>query len=142
MIADVPKPARILGLAGAIPFVGLALIGLSGLGADAWVLSALLGYGATILSFMGGIHWGLAMAQNDPSWERLGASVIPALVGWLALLLGGGTGLVLLAAAFAALLLYDLREVAARRAPDWYPSLRRLLTGLVCLSLIVAAIAG
>ena len=83
----IPTAAAILGAGGLVPFVGLAL-------APLWSLElfnrpplAVLGlYAAVILSFMGAIHWGLAMAEpSDPSTTgsnptgRYVASVLPAL---------------------------------------------------------------
>lgn len=133
----VPKPALWLGLSGAVPFVSLALLTLAGW---AWAAAALLGYGVAILAFMGGIHWGLAMANNRQDWGEFGGSVVPALLGWLAHLTGGALGFWLLAAAFFGLFVYDLRSVRAGQAPAWYPALRRPLTVIVVLSLSAAAI--
>jgi hypothetical protein len=101
-----------------------------------------LGYGAVILSFMGGVHWGLGMAAARPSFLRYGASVVPALLAWLALLLAGRPGFVLLAASFASLLAYDLGAVRAGEAPAWYPALRWPLTLVVCAALVLAILAG
>jgi Protein of unknown function (DUF3429) len=91
------SPARgalVLGYAGLIPFVALAL------GAwwldSAWhtkCLFALLAYSATILSFIGAIHWGLAMRDASPSLGLLVWGVIPSLIAWIALLLPAPAGL-------------------------------------------------
>lgn len=142
MMRGVPGPARILGLAGLIPFWAAAL-GPFVLPAHAGVLVwAQLAYAAAILSFMGAVHWGLQMASGDPAtaWARYGASVAPALVAWIALLLPPLAGLLLAAAAFAGLYAYDVAETRAGRAPGWYPALRLPLTALVVLALLVAAV--
>ena len=140
----VPGPALVLGAAGLIPFVGGLLFGFLDVAetGDAW-LSAVRLYGACILSFMGGIHWGLAIqpAAPETSYRRLGASVVWALIAWLALLLPMAPGFAVLAAAFAALLAYDLAEVSAGRAPPWYPKLRIPLTAFVVLCLLLAPLA-
>lgn len=135
----VPQPAMLLGLTGALPFAGLAILAIFGVGFAGFALQA---YGVAILSFMGGIHWGLAMAQNAPNFQRLGLSVIPALIGWLAILIGGGLGFIMLAAAFAGLLVFDLRCVERGQAPEWYPVLRKPLTAIVILSLLAGAFGG
>ena len=121
---NIPKSAVWLGFAGLIPFLLAAAIGLLP-GAPLYDLSlqALLAYGAVILSFLGGIRWGLAIATTE-SADLLGPlllSVAPALLGWIALLVSSHTGLVLLALSFAAMLIADLR---LSTAPYWYRSLR------------------
>jgi hypothetical protein len=138
----VPDPATLLGLAGLLPFVVGALASFDGGPLGRWAPSALLAYAAVILSFLGGVHWGLAMAAERPSWLRYGASVVPALLGWTALLLGGRLAFLLLVASFASLLAYDLGAVRAGEAPAWYPRLRWPLTLVVALCLLLAALAG
>lgn len=91
---------------------------------------------------MGGVHWGLAMTAARPSFVRYGASVVPALLGWLALLLDERSGFVALTASFASLLAYDLGAVRTGEAPSWYPALRWPLTVAVCVCLVLALLAG
>lgn len=142
---QVPTAAAWLGGLGLIPFVAGSV---GAAGADlGWALDALRFYAATILAFMGGVHWGLAIADHGSeagagsSWARLGASVVPALIGWLALLLPATPGLLVLAAGFVLLLMGDLIAVRRGLAPAWYPRLRIPLTGVVAVCLVVAAIA-
>jgi hypothetical protein len=53
--------ARTLGYAGLIPFVLLALVlWLVDAQLQAWVSITLASYAALIVSFLGGIHWGMA----------------------------------------------------------------------------------
>jgi hypothetical protein len=137
-----PAAAKLLGYAGAIPFVAGALASTPFAGDLRPVgLTLLLDYGAIILSFMGGVHWGAAMQRNDPGLGALGRSVAPSLLALPALLVGGVAGLSLLAASFAGLLLYDLIESQAGRLPAWYPLLRRPLTAIVVSCLLVGAAA-
>jgi hypothetical protein len=107
---------------------------------------ALAAYGATILSFLGGIHWGLAMgsergSDNANFLPRLVLSVIPSLAGWAALLVSETTGLFILATAIAAMLWVDLRATKADYVPRWYPKLRIPLTCVVVATLLFGAIA-
>jgi hypothetical protein len=92
----VPPAAVWLGAFGVIPFALLAGAGfVLPSPTKEQVAFALAAYGAVILSFLGGIHWGLAIAEsgrarrNGASSSRLTVSVVPALVGWCALLLPG-----------------------------------------------------
>ena len=137
----VPPAALVLGYAGVLPFLGCALAMwlLPPAGAAAADL-ALRGYGAVILSFLGGAHWGLGMAGHGGGGTgptRLGAAVVPSLVGWVGLLLPAVAGLAWLALAFAGQ--YAADRAATRRglAPGWYPRLRLPLTLLVVACLLL-----
>ena len=141
LLPDAPAPAVVLGLAGVIPFAAGALGSFWAGAIGAFATKALLAYGAVILSFLGGIHWGLAIGQGDPSYRRLGVGVAPSLVGWVALLLGGGAaGLLLLAAAFVAVLGLDVQLTRDGMAPAWFPRLRTALTAAVVVCLLLAAL--
>ena len=136
-----PTLARLLGFAGLVPFILFS--------AGAWTTFPvmqnahfiLLTYAAVILSFMGAVHWGVAMAGNVATAKiQLGASVLPALLGWLALLTPMLHGYLLLAGCFIALLAAD--TLAARKGllPDWYMPMRVILTTVVVLCLLAAAL--
>lgn len=137
--ASVPRPAFVLGFAGLIPFIAATVMLLFG-GEAAHPIwhSVLLGYGVAILSFMGGVDWGLAMRQDERrNWLRYGASVVPALVAWIAFLLPKLAQFPVLAAGFILALICDLSLVKSGEAPAWYRNLRWPLTVVVvaCLSL-------
>jgi hypothetical protein len=103
---------------------------------------ALLGYGAVILSFMGAVHWGLAMsAAGEGAGRQLALSVVPALLGWSALLLPPSYGYALLLLGFAGLCLVDRAAGRVGMVPDWYPPLRVALTTGVVASLLLAGLA-
>lgn len=138
-----PSPwARRLGLGGLIPFVGLA--------AALWVLqpadwpllpAALLGYGATIASFLGAIHWGLAM-RSGPVQTRASLlwGVVPCLLAWLTLLLAPAPGLLLIAALLWACLAVDRTLYRRYRLQAWLP-LRWRLTVVASISSAAGAAA-
>jgi len=95
----VPALVIQLGYAGLLPFVALAsAVWLVDTKVSALVGLALVGYGASITSFLGAIHWGLAM--REPHQQRKAPyvwGVIPSLIAWLALLQKPAVGLILLA---------------------------------------------
>ena len=132
-------------MAGLIPFITGAL----GLWVtpEAWrerVLEELLAYAALILAFMGAIHWGLAMRADEHSSKapiQLALSVVPPLLGWVGLSLPINLALPVFFVAFATLYFADLWAVRHGLAPVWYPALRKPLSIVVILSLIVAWLA-
>ena len=63
--AQVPAAAAWLGGLGLVPFVGLSIASQAIEGdLKTAALRGLLAYGAVILSFLGGIHWGAAMTRS------------------------------------------------------------------------------
>jgi hypothetical protein len=139
----VPSAAAWLGGLGFLPFLSLSLA-LTILDGDQRALAAraLLAYGGVILSFLGGVQWGLAIAAPGQAllWQRLSLSVVPSLLAWLALLLPTKIGFCLLVLSLALVLWADLRAVGQGAAPAWYGRLRLPLSAAVMISLAVAAL--
>jgi hypothetical protein len=136
-----------LGFGGLIPFVGLA--------AALWVLrpadgplagTALLGYGATIASFLGAIHWGLVMRDQDVQttpWQPMSSllwGVVPSLLGWVALLLSPAPGLLLIATLLWACYAVDRVLYPRSRLRAWLP-MRWWLTAVASVSCVAGAAA-
>lgn len=140
-----PPAALWLGATGALPFVACALATIVASGEHlAFAREALVFYGAVILSFLGGVQWGLAVKDVPAtcvSSTRLVMSVGPSLIGWAALLVPPGPGLFFMTVAFALVLAIDLRAARAGEAPQWYPRLRVPLSIVVMTSLVVGMLA-
>jgi len=102
-------------------------------------LSVLIAYAAIILSFMGAIHWGMAMSATDKGRSQyMIVSVIPALAAWVALITPVIPALTILLFGFIALYLYDSVVEKSQGFPAWYKSMRRNLTIVVALCLAAA----
>lgn len=137
--------SSLLGCLGLVPFATLAVAtALAPPDLQPFAATALRAYGATILSFLGGIYWGLVIAapERRPSAVPLflGVGVVPQLVGWVALLLPGSWGCVLTAASLVALLLVDRAAVKSGLAPGWFFHLRWPLSCAAALALLVGAL--
>jgi Protein of unknown function (DUF3429) len=134
--------ARRLGFGGLIPFVSLAAV-LWLAPPGGWPLAslALLGYGATISSFLGAIHWGLVMREGpDQQLRSLLWGVAPSLLGWGGLLLGSAPGLLLLAALLWACLGVDRARYPRYQLQAWLP-IRWQLTPVASISCLAGAAA-
>ena len=138
----VSKLAKILGYAGLVPFVCLSLA--------AWIAMPviddphymLIAYAAVILSFMGAVHWGIAMSKDSSIMNaELGLSVLPALLGWLALLMPALIAYILLITGFGLLFAADRVARNAGVFPDWYLPMRFVLTLVVIVCMVFAALA-
>lgn len=139
---DVPTSALILGYSGLLPFIAGAVLSHPVAAAyRSFGATLLIDYGAIILSFMGGVHWGAAMMLNGVDSGKLTKSVLPSLAALLGILVGGPAGLLILALGFIGLLLYDEYEVKKGQLTRWYPYLRRPLTTIVVISLLFGAYA-
>ncbi|XP_068676017.1 transmembrane protein 69-like [Montipora foliosa] len=135
-----PPSAFFLGFSGAIPFCGLA--GMSVIFPEFMgsIVHAQQAYGACILSFLGAIHWGYALAEGSkpkPTWSTLGYSVSPSLIAWISLLLNPFPGLVTLCVGLAFALSKDLKTPYF---PAWYYALRKALSTLAVTSLGFTAV--
>ena len=125
-------PSRLawsLGLAGLIPFVALALMAHMADPVHSRSAAAVLAaYGATIVSFLGAIHWGLGMRDpQGPQAPGLVWGVVPSLLGWAALVLQPAHGLLVLALTLVACVLVDHKKYPDHGLRDWLP-LRWVLT--------------
>lgn len=89
--------AHRLGYAGLIPFIlGALLIWVVSDEAYPYVTLALSAYGAVIVSFLGGIYWGVAFQQPVPPTRWLVWGVIPSLLAWVAAMMPPQSGMVVL----------------------------------------------
>ena len=131
----IPFTAKWLGYAGALPFFGLSAAlfgtgdGISDIFLPSQISFALLSYGAIILSFLGGLHWGRAVTCSEdrlifPARMALIWSVSLSLTGWFALFLPLFWAAVILLAGFAAALTADLIWLKKGYWPYWMRGLR------------------
>jgi hypothetical protein len=142
-LAAAPAAARQLGFAGLVPFYAAALLLWTTPALAPAALAALLAYGAVVLSFLGAVHWGRALASPEQQdWPVLGWSVAPSLIGWLAAgFMEPAPALILLVVGFWAAFVVDVRAAAAGRFPGWYIALRRPLSALAVLALAISLTA-
>ena len=105
-------------------------------------LSLLTAFAACVLSFLGAVHWGSAMREQPVPAARLIVSIVPAVVGFVALAIGGRVGLTVMAAGFLGALAYDIYGARRGFVPSWYPRLRWPLTGIALISLFCAILGG
>lgn len=140
---------RTLGHAGLIPFVLLALL--------LWVLAgepqtfvsiALAGYGALIVSFLGGIHWGIAWAaarhagtgaaHQHAQRPHLLWGITASLLAWPGLLMPPFAGLAWLGFMLVICYLAD-RSLYARAGLQTWLTLRFRLSAIAALSCFIGA---
>lgn len=133
------KNALRLGYAGLLPFLaGAVLVWLVRPEVHPYVALALSGYAAVILSFLGGIHWGLAMREPAPPLPWLVWGVVPSLVAWLAMLMPANAGLVVFGLALLACYAVDRKLYPAQGMARWL-TLRFRLSAVAAACCFVGA---
>jgi Protein of unknown function (DUF3429) len=142
-----PFVPLVLGAAGLVPFVAAAAAWRGGfslplIGGGETARLALVIYGVAILSFLGGVRWGIALAFDEGKGDRdYILSVLPALMAWGAALLSRPADLWGLCAAMVVWGLMDYGMACRTIAPEWYGRLRLALSGVAALALGIAAAA-
>ncbi|WP_428392639.1 DUF3429 domain-containing protein [Lichenicoccus sp.] len=151
-----PILAAILGILGLLPFLGCT-IGIIAFPRHIPVpnlVQAIIAYGAVILAFLGGVHWGFAL-EADPAItvpslaatnrRRLTLGVVPSLIGWAALLVplvaSPLIAIVLLIMGFLGTTLIEAQARQAGVMPVGYMALRWVLSAVVVLCLLIVLLA-
>ncbi len=148
--AEPDELARQLGYAGLIPFIAGALfiwllVGRIDEEPFVFVVRALTSYAALIVSFLGGIPWGLIMwraaaGMSTPDHYRraMWTGVIYTLAAWLALLMPPHAGLVVMGVLLVACYLSDRKRYPELGVAGWL-TLRFRLTCVASLCCFLAA---
>jgi hypothetical protein len=140
-----PRTVAWLGYGGLLPFLVLTPASLLDHHHGAVWSDALYAYGAIILSFIGALHWGLAMTLPELSERQRSAlftwSVVPALIAWPALLFSPPLAAPLLVVGFIAHYLQDRRLARQATLPRWYLPLRLRLSSVAVVCLVAGVLA-
>lgn len=137
--------ARALGFAGLLPQAGAVGWMMLGHRAD-WLIATI--YALAILSFLGGMWWGLAMRDQARQPLLAVVAVIPSLVAValaVATAMTWGSGWVLVAIGVVILLTLPVDRWLVRiaAAPEGWMALRvPLAVGLGALTIVAGALAG
>ncbi|MFK7816607.1 MAG: DUF3429 domain-containing protein [Gammaproteobacteria bacterium] len=138
---------RQLGYLGLLPFMVSGLL--------AWIpeyhhfaIKSITIYAAVIVTFIGGVHWGLAMQasktsndRDDPSIRnQFIFSVIPSLVAWLAVIMAQPYTLIILAICFVSFWYWE-KTTYNKALENWYITLRNQLTLVATLFIVIAWIS-
>ncbi|MEK0417966.1 MAG: hypothetical protein RI949_1972 [Pseudomonadota bacterium] len=136
---DNQKWAQRLGYAGLIPFVlGAALVWVVSDEAYPYVTLALSAYGAVIVSFLGGIYWGVAFQQAQPQPRLWVWGVVPSLLAWVGVMMPPESGMVVLGAVLLLCYAVDRRLYPPLGLSRWLV-LRFRLSAVAALSCFLGA---
>jgi len=140
------RSIQVISFIGALPFVLLTVVIVmfgekSGLAlplADAFKI-----YSALVLSFLGGIHWGLVFADSNGGNgdKTIIAALIAPLIGWTSIFVSGPMGFAFLMVAFAGQGAWDNFAAHNGLLPVWFAKSRMVLTTLAAASMAVTMYA-
>ena len=125
-----------LGISGLIPFITPPLLMYTQNVTCPELIEYQLYYGAVILSFLGGVRWGMAVTPGSPipgNWSQYSWSVVPSLIAWGGLMLPDTyPGIASVIFGIGMTCYNDLRQTGY---PSWFKGLRILLTTVAILSM-------
>jgi hypothetical protein len=99
---------------------------------------ALIGFGALILSFLGGVRWGIRMQGGAGTDLTFIIGIFGSIAGFFTLLMPYTFGLIILTIGFA---MQGAWDVWSGGVPQFYAKLRAVMTWLVCIILLAILIA-
>lgn len=135
------NPVQRLGYLGLVPFVCLPPLSALGLMESGQALRLFQLYSALILGFMAGVFWPVLHKPAHPTRRALAAVAFPmaSILGFA--FLRPPEALVMQAALFLGLRLFEYLAGVDRQYPARYPALRWQLTGVVVLMHLLYALA-
>jgi hypothetical protein len=140
-LAERPLPdvAQRLAKAGLIPFVlGAALVWLVDERAHPYTTLALAVYAALVVSFLGGVHWGIGFVHADPPPFLFVWGVVPSSLAWVAVMMPANAGLVIDGAMLVVCYLIDRKVYPPLGLSRWL-TLRFRLSAISALSCFLGA---
>jgi hypothetical protein len=131
--------ARLLGHLGLVPFVlGALLVWVVNAEAHPYATLAMSAYAGVIVSFLGGIYWGLAFRLSAPPAALLVWGVVPALIAWVAVIMPASAGLVVHGVMLGVCYLVDRRYYPQQGLAHWL-TLRFRLSAIASFCCFLAA---
>jgi len=144
--ATIRRLAWILSAAGLLPFIGHALFAWVAPGSEAaGLMRSQAHYAASILTFVGAVHWGMALTGGEASGAgvRLVWSVIPAIYAWVITLYPPAVAVPGLFFGLLVALAVDLALYRGQPALRWFMQLRLVisLAAVACVGASWAALS-
>ena len=131
----------LLSLLGGLPFIaGAAIVWFSPIAYTSPTLSALFTYAAIVLSFLGGIQWGIGVSVSETAPKSAHSlfllSIVPALLSWAMLFIDAvGSKIMVAIFLFGFAWAIDALLHLQKLIPNWFFRLRCIMTPVVIVSL-------
>lgn len=144
-LPDSPKPALYITLGGLIPFVMPPLIMVMTESYIPLLASAQITYGASFLSFLGGISWGFALSQDSPAkpnYLNLANSAVPLMFSWYAFLISERLSEAIVTVMIGLGITLQIEFSLLPHYPNWFKALRIMVTLIAFFSFLVTLVVN
>ncbi|XP_004699740.1 transmembrane protein 69 [Echinops telfairi] len=135
-----PKPALFLTLAGLVPFVAPPLIMVMTKAYIPILAFTQVAYGASFLSFLGGIRWGFALPESSPAkpdYRNLTNSIVPVVFSWFAFLISEGLNEAIVTLIIGLGITLHSELFLLPHYPNWFKALRIVVTFVAFFSFVI-----
>lgn len=135
-----PKPALYISLAGLIPFLAPPLIMVMVKTYIPVLAFTQMAYGASFLSFLGGIRWGFVLPEGSPAkpdYLNLASSTAPVLFSWFAFLVSERLSEAILTVIIGLGIALHNELFLLPDYPNWFKALRIVVTLVAFLSFVI-----
>ncbi|XP_004620614.2 transmembrane protein 69 [Sorex araneus] len=139
-LPDSPKPALYLTLAGLIPFVAPPLVMVVTKSYIPILALVQMAYGASFLSFLGGIRWGFALTEGSPAkpdYLNLANSTAPLLFSWFAFLFSERLSEAIVIVIIGLGIALHIEHFLLPHYPSWFKALRIIITLVAFFSFVI-----
>ncbi|XP_008059558.1 transmembrane protein 69 [Carlito syrichta] len=142
-LPESPKPALYITLAGLIPFIAPPLVMLMTKTYIPVLAFTQMAYGASFLSFLGGVRWGFALPEGSPAkpdFLNLANSMGPVVFSWFALLISERLSEAIVTVIIGLGLALHIELFLLPHYPSWFKALRIAVTLLAFFSFVITLV--
>ncbi|XP_039110736.1 transmembrane protein 69 [Hyaena hyaena] len=139
-LLDSPKPVLYIILAGLIPFVAPPLVMVMTETYIPLLAFTQMAYGASFLSFLGGIKWGFALPEDStakPDFLNLASSTAPLMFSWFAFLISERLSEAIITVMVGLGIALHIELFLLPHYPNWFKALKIVVTLVALLSFII-----
>lgn len=139
-LPDSPKPALYIILAGLIPFIAPPLVMVMTKSYIPILAFTQMAYGASFLSFLGGIRWGFTLSEGSPAkpdFLNLANSTAPVVFSWFAFLISDRLSEAIVTVIIGLGTALHIELFLLPHYPNWFKALRIVVTLVAFLSFVI-----
>uniref|UniRef100_A0A8D0JYJ7 Transmembrane protein 69 n=2 Tax=Sus scrofa TaxID=9823 RepID=A0A8D0JYJ7_PIG len=139
-LPDSPKPALYITLAGLVPFVAPPLVMVITETYIPVLAFTQVAYGASVLSFLGGVRWGFALPEGSPAkpdFLNLANSTAPVMFSWFALFISERLSEAIVTVIIGLGIALHVEVFLLPHYPNWFKALRIVVTLVAFFSFVI-----
>ncbi|XP_047380653.1 transmembrane protein 69 [Sciurus carolinensis] len=139
-LPDSPKPALYITLAGLIPFIAPPLVMVMTKTYIPVLAFTQMAYGASFLSFLGGVRWGFSLPEGSPAkpdYLNLANSITPIVFSWFAFLISERLSEAIVLVIIGLGIALQVELFLLPHYPNWFKGLRIVVTLVAFFSFVV-----